>query len=222
MELSDPFGQANALLYASRVHWRRGESQAHLERAEALISLSREHGFLQLAGMGTFQRAVALAGQGQLQEGISGMRAIVEAMRASGLGLGLPSSLAALAEAHGKAGQAEEGLAFVAEALEFVAKTGERVAEAEILCIKGELFFARSPSDYAEAEASFHEALEVARRQSAKSYELRAATSLARLWQGQGRKEEARELLAPIYDWFTEGFDTKDLKDAKALLEALA
>ena len=88
--------------------------------------------------------------------------------------------------------------------------------------MKGELILARTPADPAGAEASFRDALEVARRQSAKSYELRAATSLARLWQQQGRKEEARDLLAPVYGWFTEGFDTRDLKEAKALLEELA
>ena len=129
---------------------------------------------------------------------------------------------AILAEAHGKAGQASEGLALIARAEELVAKTGERVAESQIHLTKGDLLLARDPSDQAAAEASFHEALEVARRQSARSWELRAATSLARLWQEQGRSQEARELLAPIYEWFTEGFDTRDLKDAKALLAELA
>jgi predicted ATPase len=221
-ELSDPFGQANALLYASRVHWQRGESQAHLEGAEALIALSREHGFLQLAAMGTFQRAASLADQGQLQEGFAGMHAILDAMRASGVVLGLPPSLAVLAEAHGKAGEAEEGLALMAEALEFMAKTGERVYEAEVHRLKGELLLARSPSDHGEAEVSFRKALDVARHQSAKSWELRAATSLARLWQRQGRRDEAHDLLAPVYAWFTEGFDTRDLREAKALLQELA
>ena len=108
------------------------------------------------------------------------------------------------------------------EALEFVTKTGGRWNEAEVHRVKGELLLARSPSDQAEAEASFRKALDVARDQSAKSWELRAATSLARLWQQQGGKDEARQLLAPVYDWFTEGFDTRDLKCAKALLEELA
>jgi predicted ATPase len=130
--------------------------------------------------------------------------------------------LAFLAEAHGKAGQAEEGLALLDEAQGLVAKTGERTAEAEVHRVKGELLLARSPSDPTQAEVSFREALEVARRQSAKSFELRAATSLARLWQRQGKRDEARDLLAPVYAWFTEGFDTKDLRDAKALLEELA
>ena len=103
-----------------------------------------------------------------------------------------------------------------------MAKTGERAGEVEVHRLEGELLLARSPSDETQAEASFREALEVARRQSAKSPELRAATSLARLWQRQGKRDEARDLLAPVYAWFTEGFDTKDLREAKALLEELA
>ena len=150
------------------------------------------------------------------------MGSVLEALRAAGAVLGWPFFLAILAEAHEKAGQAEEGLVLIAEALEFVARTGERDYEAEVHRVKGELLLARSPSDPAGAEASFREALDVARQQSSKSFELRAATSLARLWQRQGRAREARDLLAPVYDWFTEGFDTRDLKDAKALLEELA
>jgi predicted ATPase len=150
------------------------------------------------------------------------MRAILEAMRAEGAVVGLPMVLAMLAEAHGKAGQTEEGLALLDEAQGLVAKTREREYEAEVHRLEGDLLLARSPSDEAQAQASFREALEVARRQSAKSWELRAATSLARLWQRQGKRDEARDLLAPVYAWFTEGFDTKDLRDAKALLEELA
>jgi predicted ATPase len=152
-----------------------------LEGAEALIALSSEHGFLQYVGMGTFQRATALADQGQLQEGIAGMRAILEAMRVGGTMLGSPGMLALLGEAHGKAGQTEEGLALLDEAQGLVAKTGERASEVEVHRVKGELLLARSPSDWNQAETSFREALEVTRRQSAKSFELRAATSLARL-----------------------------------------
>jgi predicted ATPase len=221
-ELSRPFTQANALVFANTVHWLRGESGAVLAGAEALITLSNEHGFLQYVGIGTFQRAAALADQGQRQEGIAGMRTILEATRAEGAVLGLPGYLAMLAEAHGKAGQAEEGLALLDEAQGLVAKTGERAFEAEVYRVKGELLLTRSPSDPAGAEAAFREALEVARRQSAKSWELRVSTSLARLWQQQGRKDEAREVLAPIHAWFTEGLETKDLKDAKAVLDGLS
>jgi predicted ATPase len=176
-ELSHPFTQANALLFANQVHRLRGESRAALEEAEALIALSSEHGFLQYAGLGTFMRAMTLTDQGQLQEGIAGIRAILEAMRSGGTALALPMMLAFLAEAHGKAGQAEEGLALLAEAQGLVAKAGERTSEAGVRRVKGELLLARSPSDEAQAEVSFREALEIARRQSAKSHELRAATS---------------------------------------------
>ena len=136
--------------------------------------------------------------------------------------MGLSWLLANLARAHRKAGQAEEALPVVAEAMEFVTKTGECMGEAELHRVKGELLLARTPSDQAGAESSFRRALDVARRQKAKSYELRAAMSLARLWQQQGRNQEARDLLAPVYGWFTEGFDTRDLKEAKALLDELA
>jgi predicted ATPase len=103
-----------------------------------------------------------------------------------------------------------------------VVKTGERMGEAELHRVKGELLLTRTPADPAGAEASFHDALKVARRQKAKFWELHAATSLARLWQQQGRKDEAVELLTPVYNWFTEGFDTRDLKEAKVLLKELA
>jgi class 3 adenylate cyclase/predicted ATPase len=221
-ELSHPFSEATALFGAGRTHMLRREWQAAVEVAEAVLALSSEHGFQYWVGIGTFMRTSVLAYQGQLHEGIAGMRAILEAMRAGGAVMGSEEIITTLAEAHGKAGQVEEGLALIAEAQEFEAKTGERAFQPEVHRIKGELLLARSPSDRADAEASFRKALDVARQQSAKSWELRAAASLARLWQEEGRKQEARELLAPVYDWFTEGFDTRDLQDAKALLEELA
>jgi predicted ATPase len=150
------------------------------------------------------------------------MNAVLEAMRTTGGEMHGSWLIALLAEAHGKAGQPEAGLVLMDEAQEFVTRTGERYCEAELHRVEAELLLARSPSDPAGAEAAFREALAVARRHSAKSWELRAATSLARLWHGQGRKQEARALLAPVYDWFTEGFDTRDLKDAKALLDELS
>jgi predicted ATPase len=221
-ELSHPFSEASALLYASGAHWLRRESQAALEMAEGAIALSSERGFLQYVGMATFYRSAALADQGHLQEGIAGMGAVVEALRASGVELSSPWFLTELAKAHRMAGQAEQGLSLVSEAQELVSKNGERYAEAEMHRVKGELILTRSPSDHTEAEVSFRESLDVARRQTAKSYELRTVTSLARLLQQRDRGQEARDLLAPIYAWFTEGFDTKDLKDAKALLDELA
>jgi predicted ATPase len=142
-----------------------------------------------------------------------------------------PYYLALLAEAYGQGGQAEAGLAVLAEALAAVEKTGERWCEAELYRLKGELLLQSggqvresgvSNPQSETAEICFHQALELARRQQAKSWELRAAVSLSRLWQRQGKRAEAHALLAPIYGWFTEGFDTADLQEAKALLEALA
>ncbi len=221
-ELSHAFSEGTALLGLGIVHMFRRESKASLETAETLIALSSEQGFPSYLAFGAGFRGAALAEQGDLQEGIAGMRSVIEGMRARGAVVGSSWYLALLAGAHRKAGQVEEGLAAAAEELEFVRKTGEHWGEAELHRVKAELVLARTPADPEGAEASFRDALEVARRQSAKSYELRAATGLARLWRKQGRRQEARDLLAPVYDWFTEGLDTRDLKEAKALLDELA
>jgi predicted ATPase len=133
-----------------------------------------------------------------------------------------PVFLALLAEVYGKDGQAPAGLACLTEALDVVAKHREHFYEAELNRLKGELILAQSTYQTTEAEACFHQALNIARRQQAKSWELRAAMSLARLWQRQGKQHAAHQLLADVYGWFTEGFDTADLQEAKALLEELA
>jgi predicted ATPase len=119
-------------------------------------------------------------------------------------------------------GQPEAGLAVLTEALMLVDTTGERWYESELHRLKGELLLQQSSDNQAEAESCFHHAIAIAQSQQAKSLELRAATSLARLWQQQGKRTEAHELLAPVYGWFTEGFDTADLQDAKVLLDALS
>jgi predicted ATPase len=129
--------------------------------------------------------------------------------------------LALLAEAYEKGGQAEEGLNVLAEALATVEKTGQRVFEPDLHRIKGVLLLRQAVPDAPQAEACFQQALAVARHQQAKSWELRAAMSLARLWQQQGRRQEAYNFLTPVYGWFTEGFDTADLQEAKALLDEL-
>jgi predicted ATPase len=122
----------------------------------------------------------------------------------------------------GAAGSPRDALEALAEAVTRAEKSDERYCEAEIHRLRGELLLAQSANDWTGAEASFRQALDVARRQEAKSLELRAATSLARLWRSQGKADDARDLLAPVYDWFTEGFDTVDLKAAKHLLDELA
>jgi predicted ATPase len=156
------------------------------------------------------------------------MRQSLAALRATGAELRQPYYLAMLAETYGKGGQAEEGLNTLAEALAMVQKTGERFYEAELYRLKGELLRQKAKGKgqkakiESEAEECFRQAIDVARRQRAKSLELRAGISLSRLWQKQGKKEQARRLLAEIYSWFTEGFDTADLKEARALLEELS
>jgi predicted ATPase len=143
------------------------------------------------------------------------------AYRATGVEVSRTYYLALLADACGKAGQTEEGLTVLTEALALVDKHGERFHEAELYQLKGELLLAHTPAHPREAETCFRQALDIARRQQAKSLELRAAMSLARLWQQQGKRMEAYELLARIYHWFTEGFDTADLQEAKSLLPQL-
>jgi predicted ATPase len=139
-------------------------------------------------------------------------------LRATGGELRRPQFLALLAEAYGGIGQIEEAWNVLAEALAAVEKTGEGLYEAELYRLKGELLLRHSTENHSEAETCFHQALDIARRQQAKSLELRATVSLSRRWQQQGKRDEARELLAPIYGWFTEGFDTADLREAEALL----
>ena len=150
----------------------------------------------------------------QMQQGLAGWRA-------TGAAVLRPYGLALLAKASAQVGQREAGLALLAEALAVLNDTGERRWEAELHRLKGELLLARAAGHDAEAETCFRQALDIARRQQARSWELRAAMGLARLWQQQGKRTEARELLAPSYGWFTEGFDTADLQDAKVWLEAL-
>jgi predicted ATPase len=152
---------------------------------------------------------------GKLQEGS-------EAALTTGSELWRPYFLALRAQAAGAAGQPEDGRRLLAEAQEVMARTDERFYEAELSRLTGVLHLAHSPAARAEAEAHMCHALEVARHQEAKSLELRAAVSLCRLWQQEGKRIEARELLAPLYGWFTEGFDTADLQEARALLEELS
>jgi len=144
------------------------------------------------------------------------------ACQATGSALDRPWILGLIAEAYGRHGQAEQGLRVLADALALVDTTEERWSEAELHRLQGELCLHHPLPDPQQAETCFHQALAIARRQQAKSWELRAALSLARLWQQQGKRAKAYDVLGPIYGWFTEGFDTADLHEAKALLEALS
>jgi len=217
-----PFGLAIVLAFAAWLHQYRREGQESRERAEAMIALVHEQGPLLYSAWGTILRGWALAAQSQEKEGIAQMREGLAAYRATGATEnGQTWFNAGLAEAYGKVGQIEEGVNLLTEALAGAHKTGERVNEAELHRLKGELTLAQS-SVQKEAEEYFHKAIEIAQRQQAKSLELRAVMSLCRLWQQQGKKEEARQLLAETYGWFTEGFDTVDLQEAKLLLQGLA
>ena len=155
--------------------------------------------------------------QGQPEQMIEEMSQMVDAVRAAGIELLAPHYLSMLAEVYGRAGRPQEGLAVIAAAVDVTERTGARLIEPNLYWLKGELLLAISGDTQAEAESCFRKVI----GNGAKALELRASTSLARLWQKQGRKEEARQMLADIYGWFTEGFDTRDLKEAKALLEEL-
>jgi predicted ATPase len=219
-ELSHPFSQARALRFVVALHQYRRESQQAREKVEELLTIARTQDFALWVAIGTMMLGWTLAMQGQ-EEGIGQIHQGLNAVRAVGTELGQSYWLSMLAEAYAQVGRREEGLTVLNEALTFVEKTGERVHEAELHRLKGQLLLQLSPGNPAEAETCFHKALDIARHQQAKSWELRAAMSLARLWQSQDKRQEAYDLLAAVYGWFTEGFDTLDLKDAKSLLDEL-
>jgi predicted ATPase len=151
----------------------------------------------------------------QLRQGLT-------AYRSMGSERGGPHFLTLLAESYGDLGQTQEGLTALAQALEAIHKSGESFYAAEVYRLQGELLLRQHLLHAVQAEACWHQALDIARHQQAKSLELRTAISLSRLWQRQGKRAEAYALLASIYNWFTEGFDTADLQEARALLEELA
>jgi predicted ATPase len=191
-----------------------------LRSAEDVLAISREQGFSQWLAVGNILHGWCLGTTGHAAEGIQQLLKWITICRAAGVKLVVPFCLMTLAEVCGQAGQPKEGLRWLAEAAELLETTKERWAEAEIYRMRGELLL--SVREDTAGEDSYRQALEVARQQQAKSWELRVAMSLARLWQSQGNVQQARELLAPVYGWFTEGFDTRDLKEAKGLLEELA
>ena len=186
------------------------------------MALASEHGFPIWAANGQILQGWADAQRGEATTGIAHIRGGMAAAEATGTRVSAPLFLTLLAEALALAGKIEEGLAALDDALATAAVSGERGWDAEIHRLRGELTGHLPHPDPAKAEDSFRTALAIAREQGTRGYELRAATSLARLWREQSRQSEARDLLAPLYGWFTEGFDTADLKDAKALLDQLA
>jgi predicted ATPase len=252
-ELAHPLSQAFTLFVAAMLRQFRREGQAAKEQGEAVMALSSEQGFSQWLAQGTIVWGAALAEQGQEEEGMARIRQGLAAHQAMGAGLWRPCYLAFLAEVYGRVGLIEEGLAALAEALAQVDKTGERWYGAELYRLKGTLTLQKfrvssfefrvplspqplAPNIQAEAEACFLKAIDIARKQQAKSLEFRAVMSLVRLRQQQAtqdasrptqhetctRLDEAHKMLLEIYGWFTEGFDTKDLQEAKLLLNESA
>jgi tetratricopeptide (TPR) repeat protein len=209
-----------ALSCACRIKRVVGPSEDVQRHAEEVISLSNEYGFPHRLAEGYIHRGWSLTAIGQVEEGLTLLAKALSTLRATGTIAGTPLVLTGLAEAYAVLGQSVEGLNCLAEAAQIIEKTEERRDEAELHRVRGDLL--NAIGDRAAAEQSYRQALAVAERQSAKFWELRAATSLARLWRDQGKRTEARDLLAPIYGWFTEGHDTPVLKDAKALLDELA
>jgi predicted ATPase/DNA-binding winged helix-turn-helix (wHTH) protein len=190
--------------------------------ADAVMTLATAQGTALRVELGRLLWGWALAMRGDAADGVAQLRQGLAAIQGMGLALMRPHGLSLLAEAYGQAGQPEAGLTVLAEAVTLVAETEERWWEAELYRLQGALLLRLQNPNVSQAEARFQQALAVARRQQAKSLELRAALSLSRLWQQQGKRAEARQLLREIYSWFTEGFDTADLQEAKALLEELS
>jgi TOMM system kinase/cyclase fusion protein len=222
-KLAHPFSLAFTLHWAATAHQLRRESPSAQEQAEASMAFSREQGFALWVPGATVLRGWALTEQGQVEEGIAHMRQGMAAWQATGAEVDRPYYLALLAEVYGKAGRAEEGLDILAEALAVMDTIGERYYAAELYRLKGALLLAQADPgpQWLEAEKHFRRALAIARQQQAKSLELRTAMGLSRLWQQQGKRKEAHDLLAPVSHWFTEGFDTVDWQEAKALLDEL-
>jgi predicted ATPase len=220
-ERSHSFSQAFVFYITAEHHYLRREAEASQEQAEALIALSNEQGFALWEGLGVTFQGWALAKQGRKEEGIARIGQGLSVTQAAGGGLWQPHFLALLAEASGEAGQPGIGLTMLTQALDLASKTGERRWEVERYRLKGELLLMQDQSNTAQAESCFQRAIEIARDQRARSWELRATTSLTRLLERHGRRKEAHSMLSEIYAWFTEGFDTADLKEAQTLLEEL-
>jgi predicted ATPase len=222
--LAHPFSLAYVLIATGWFyHWHR-EAQTIRVCAEEAIALSCEQGFPLREAQGTILRGWALAVQAHQEEGMAQMHQGLAALRATGTEVNLTYYLSLLAETYGQRGQTDEGLCVVAEALAGVQNGRERWWEAELQRLRGELLLGQEGTsrNVVEVERCFQQALAIGRDQKAKALELRAAMSLSRLWRAHGKRAMAHELLAEIYGWFTEGFDTADLQEAKALLNELS
>jgi class 3 adenylate cyclase/predicted ATPase len=220
-ELAHPYSLTVTRYWMARLHFLRREVPAVQEQADALLTLATAHGFPSFVAHGTCWHGWALAMRDQGETGMAQIHQGMAAVLATGETVSQPLHLVLLVEAVGRTGQVEEGVRLLAEAMAAFEASGRGDLLAETYRLQGELLLRQTAPDAIQAEACFQQALAIARRQHAKSWELRAATSLSRLWQQQGKRAAARELLAPIYGWFTEGFDTADLQEAKVLLAEL-
>ncbi|MFM0552221.1 adenylate/guanylate cyclase domain-containing protein [Paraburkholderia sediminicola] len=219
---------ALTLTYTAQLHQFRGEATLTRQYAEAVMSLAAEQGMPFWLAWGTILRGWVLNQQGSPQEGIAQIREGLAGYRATGAEMGYSYFLALLADSYRQAGETDAGLGAIDEAMAMASRSGEHCYEAELHRIKGHLLLGASSdriggaSRAEEAEACFHQAITVARGQGARSFELRAVSSLARLWQCQGKTADARQALSEVYGSLAEGFDTADMREAKALLDALA
>jgi predicted ATPase len=220
-ELAHPFSHAFALAFVSMVEQVRRRGQEVYNHAEAAVTLSTEQSFPTWLASATILSGWALMDLEPQQEGVIRLRQGLTDWRAIGTELLLPYFMTLLAEGYGALKQLDKAFDALKEAWGAMERTGEHWWKAEMHRLKGDLLLHQSTSDVAQAADCFRQALDVARNQQAKSLELRAAISLAKLWQSQDKRQEAYDLLAPVHDWFTEGFDTSDLLEAKALLAEL-
>jgi predicted ATPase len=219
-----PFGLSFALFWSVFIHQLRGETESVEEQTNELLIVTREHGIPQFRAMGKIMRGWVLATHRDYEEGLAQLQSGLESLQAARQGLGRPYFLGLLAETYRVREQWNEARQVVNEALDIISKSGEAMHEAELYRLKGELLLrpqSQIPDPSSEAEQCFFKAIKIAEKQQAKSLELRAAISLARLWQTQGKCNKAHLMLSSVYNWFREGFDTKELQEAKALLESL-
>jgi len=219
--LTHPYNIVWSQSHLISLYVARREMSKALQIAESTSRAASEHSFSILGAIGTCHQEWLLSMQGEGREELIQLQHAIADMKSSGAFI-LSYYRALIAERYCIIGKTEEGLVELAEALTLVDETGARFYEAELHRLKGQLLLQQSPDNATEAETCFHQAISIAQTQSAKSWELRAATSLAKLWQQQNERQKAYDLLAPVYGWFTEGFDTADLKDARALLDELA
>jgi predicted ATPase len=215
--MARPFQLARGLAGVGFVHVYRREPEQRDSHLEAAIALCNEQGFAYFRAVVSAFHGTNLVQQGRIEEGIALMRESVATLRKFGSELLFTIVFADLAAAYLSIGQLEQAAAALAEGYACVERNGEHWAESELYRMEGELLLMREPPDRAAAEARFQKAREVARRQQARSYELRATTSLARLWRNQGKARQADAALKDVYGWFTEGLETPDLKDAREI-----